>query len=102
MKAAAVEHELEGTFGWRRSEKIQGSKAAAEGASLQFGAGSFDGTRRDIDAENVEAALGQPNRIRPGTRANFERLPRRDTARSDEVDEQRIGSPMSQGGTPEA
>ena len=88
MKAAAVEHELERIVGWRCSEKVHGSEAATERASLQFGVGSFDGEWRDIHSENVETVLGQPNGIRtaPISRARVGATP----ARSDELNEQRL------------
>ena len=80
MKATAVEHELEWTAGRRLSLKVQYSEAAAQGASLHFRVGSFDGERRDIDSEYVETVFGEPNCIRAGTGADLKRRSRRDTA----------------------
>ena len=90
MKATAVKHKVERTVGRRSSEYVPCSEAAAERASFKFGVGSFDGERRDIDPEYVETAFGQPNGVRTGSRADLKRTSRRDAARSDELDEQRL------------
>jgi hypothetical protein len=60
--------------------KVQCSEAAAQGASLHFGVGSFDGERRNIHSDYVETAFGQPNCIRASTGADLKRRSRRHTA----------------------
>jgi hypothetical protein len=42
VKATAIEDELERAVWRRRGEKVRCSKAAAQGASLRLGVGSFD------------------------------------------------------------
>jgi hypothetical protein len=93
MKATAVEDELERAAGRRRSEKVPCSEAAAQNASPHLGMSSFDGERRDIASEYVEATFRHPNCIRTGTRADFKRSAWRDRARSDEIDEKRFWLP---------
>ncbi len=88
VKATTVEHEPERTVRRSRREKVQCSEAAAQIAALHFGAGLFDGERRDINSEYIEAPFGQPNCICAGTRANLKCPGWRDPAGSDELDEQ--------------
>ena len=71
-------------------QKVQGGETATETATLQFGVGSFDRERGDIDAKYVEAALRQPKGIRPRPRADLERQGGLNATRSDELDEQRL------------
>jgi hypothetical protein len=102
MKAPAVEDEGEEAVGRRRGEKIQCREAAAQIAAIHLVAGLFDRERGNIDSEHIEAALRQPNCVRPGARADLERPAWRDGPRRDELDEQRLRQPVSQGNSPEA
>jgi hypothetical protein len=60
MEAAAVENELERPPVRGGGQKVRGGETATETATFQFGVGSFDRKRGDIDAKYVEAALRQP------------------------------------------
>ena len=71
MEAAAVKNELERPPVRKSGQKVQSGETATETATLQFGVGSFDSKRCDIDAKYVEAALRQPKGIRPCTRADL-------------------------------
>jgi hypothetical protein len=88
MKTAAVEGEAEGTVRRGCMKKVQSGKTATQTVTIQLSVGSFDCERGDIDAEHVEAALRQPNGIRPCTRADFKRLGWRNETRVDELDKQ--------------
>ena len=90
MKAAAVKNELEWTLGWGNGKEIQRGETASETATIQFRIGSFDRERGDIDAQDLETALRQPDRIGPCTGANLQRPRGRNATRSDEFDEQRL------------
>ena len=79
-----------GPPGGEAARKSKVGEQATETATLQFGVGSFDRKRGDIDAQYVEAALRQPKRIRPRTRADLERHGGLYAIRSDELDEQRL------------
>jgi hypothetical protein len=61
MKTTAVKHELEGSAGRWRGEKVPCSEAAAQSASLHFGLCSLNRERRDINPEYIEAAFRHPN-----------------------------------------
>jgi hypothetical protein len=87
MEAAAVKNELVRTPVRGGGQKVQSGETASETATLQFGVGSFDRKRGDIYAKYVEAALRQPKRIRPRTRADLERQGGLNAIRSDELDE---------------
>jgi len=73
VKAAAIENEMEGTIGLGSGQKIQGCETTTRKPTPQFRVGSFDRQGGDIDAQHVEAALRQPDRIRPRARADLQR-----------------------------
>src|SRR5689334_23387542 len=91
VKTSTVKDKVEWAIGYRRGEKVQCGEATAQISLADFGSCLFDRKRRDIDSEYVEAALGHPNCIRSRSCTDLERPPRRDAARADELDEQRLG-----------
>ena len=102
MEAAAVEDELEWSIRQSGGEEILCCEAATQNPAIQLRRGTFHCERGDVDAQDLEAALRQPKSIRPCSRADLERPRRPNPARGDELNQQRLRLPVSQGRAPAA
>jgi len=65
VKASAVEDKTERTGFRGTGQKVQGGEAARQSAAIQLRGGSFRRARGDVNAQDVEAELREPNGIRP-------------------------------------
>jgi hypothetical protein len=90
VEAATVEDEMEGAIRRVSGEKVQGQETATEIATIQLRHGLFDRKWRNVDTQDLEAALGEPKSVRPCPGANFKCSRGPNATRSDELNQKRL------------